>query len=215
MRATAILPIKRFDAAKSRLADAVAAGARADLAAAMLADVLAALDRSEWLDRVIIVSGEPRAASAAAAAGAELIDDPDDEGHSPAALLGVGVALAAGARCAALLPGDCPLLDPAELDAALGTLAPGTAGVIPDRHGSGTNGLLLAPPDAITPSFGPGSRERHLGLARAAGVAARVVAIESLALDLDTPADLEALTGALRADPARAPATARTLRVDK
>ena len=41
--------------------------------------------------------------------------------------------------------------------------------VVPDRHGTGTNGLLLTPPDAIAPSFGPGSCERHRALARAAG----------------------------------------------
>ena len=211
MRATAVLPIKRFGAAKSRLADAVAAPARADLAAAMLADVLTALGRSVLVERVIVVSGEPRAARAAAEAGVELIDDPDDGGHSEAALLGVTAALDGGAGCAALLPGDCPLLDAAELDAALDAVAPTTVGVIPDRHGSGTNGLLLAPPDAIAPSFGPGSRKRHLRLARAAGVGGRVVAIPSLALDLDTAADLEALTAALHVEPARAPATARAL----
>ncbi len=37
---------------------------------------------------------------------------------------------------------------------------------MPDRHGTGTNGLLLTPPDAIAPSFGPGSCERHRALAR-------------------------------------------------
>ncbi len=211
MRATAVLPIKRFGAAKSRLSGAIAASDRAELAAAMLADVLAALGRCARLDRVIVVSGEPRAVTAAAAAGAELLDDPDDRGHSEAARRGVAAALAAGAGCAALLPGDCPLLDAAELDAALDAVAPASAAVIPDRHGSGTNGLLLAPPDAIAPSFGPGSRERHLGLARAAGLSGRVAAIPSLALDLDTPADLAALARALRAEPDRAPATARAL----
>ncbi len=211
MQATAVLPIKRFGAAKSRLAEAVPPPARADLAAAMLADVLAALVRCERIERVIVVSGEPRAVAAAAAGGTELIDDPDDCGHSEAASRGVAAALSGGAGCAALLPGDCPLLDQAELDAALNVIEPGTAGVVPDRHGSGTNGLLLAPPDAIAPSFGPGSRDRHLGLARAAGVNGRVVAIPSLALDLDTAADLEALTRALRAEPDRAPTTARAL----
>lgn len=216
MRATAVLPIKRFGAAKTRLSDALSPTARADLAAAMLADVLAALGRCERIERILVISGEPRAAAAAAAAAGvvELIDDPTDAGHSEAALLGVAAALAAGAGCAALLPGDCPLLSPAELDAALADLSPGTAGVIPDRHGAGTNGLLLAPPDAITPAFGPGSRERHLGLARAVGVGAQVVEIPSLALDLDTAEDLRELTRAVRAEPADAPATARALGVD-
>ena len=66
-----------------------------------------------------------------------------------------------------------PHARPGELDALLqSTRRRGPEVVIvPDRHGTGTNGLLLAPPDAIAPSFGPGSCERHRALARAAGVA--------------------------------------------
>lgn len=213
MQATAVVPIKRFGQAKSRLSEALSPEARAKLAAAMLADVLAALARSERLDRVIVVSGEPRAVAAARNAGVELIDDTEDSGHSEAALLGIASALEAGAACAALLPGDCPLLSPTELDAALDAIESGTAVVIPDRHGSGTNGLLLAPPDAIVPSFGPGSRERHLDLALEAGVGPRVVEIPTLGLDLDTPEDLEELRRALTADPSLAPATAAALEV--
>ena len=82
--------------------------------------------------------------------------EPNDRGHSEAATLGIVRALALGAECSALLPGDCPLLDPAELDAALARMAAGRVAVIPDRHGTGTNGLLLAPADAIGPAFGPG-----------------------------------------------------------
>jgi 2-phospho-L-lactate guanylyltransferase len=65
--------------------------------------------------------------------------------------------------------------------------------ILPDRHGTGTNGLLLTPPEAIAPSFGPGSCERHLQLAQAAGVACRVERLPSLLLDIDTGEDLAAL----------------------
>src|SRR5690242_5229640 len=92
----------------------------------------------------------------------EVLRDPADQGHSEAATLGIVRARALGADCAALLPGDCPLLDPSELDSALDRVAAGRVGVVPDRHGEGTNALLLAPPDAIGPAFGPGSRSRHL-----------------------------------------------------
>ncbi len=211
MRATAVLPVKRFAAAKSRLAESAVAAARPDLAAAMLADVLTALARSQEIERVIVVSGEPRARAAADAGRVDWIDDPDDRGHSEAAARGVGEALSAGAGCVALLPGDCPLLDESELDEALRGMSEGVVAVIPDRHGSGTNGLLLAPPDAIAPAFGPGSRERHLRLAGEAGRRGRVAALASLALDLDTPDDLTELAALLARDPDRAPATARAL----
>lgn len=211
MQATAILPVKRFGAAKSRLADVLPSPFRSTLAAAMLADVLDALGRSERLERVLVVSGEPLARKAAQTAGVEVVDDADDAGHSQAAALGVRAARDAGAECVALLPGDCPLLRADELDHAIGALRAPVAGVIPDRHGDGTNGLLLAPPDAIGPSFGPGSRDRHLELARRSGAQPRVLEIPSLALDLDTGDDLRELVRLLAADPGVASRTAETI----
>jgi 2-phospho-L-lactate guanylyltransferase len=71
--------------------------------------------------------------------------------------------------------------------------------IVPDRHGTGTNALLLAPPDAIAPSFGPGSRERHEQAAGASGARWRVVEPRSLVLDVDTADDLAVLRAALDA----------------
>jgi 2-phospho-L-lactate guanylyltransferase len=210
MQATAIVPVKRFDAAKSRLAGTSAAGLRPTLAEAMLSDVLTELTRAELIDRIVVVSGEPIAARLALEAGADRIDDRDDVGHSQAAMAGVEYAIGNGAGCVAMLPGDCPVMRADEIDEALEAMRPGVA-VIPDRHGSGTNGLLLSPPDAIAPAFGPGSRNRHLEMARSAGVEGRVVEIQSMALDLDTGDDLQALTSLLQSNPDLAPATAFAL----
>jgi 2-phospho-L-lactate guanylyltransferase len=72
-------------------------------------------------------------------------------------------------------------------------VAPRSVVIVPDRHGTGTNALLLTPPNAIEPAFGPGSCRRHILLAEAARVSAEVVEVASLAVDIDTPEDLEAL----------------------
>lgn len=193
MKATAIVPVKRFGAAKQRLADVLEPGERARFAAAMVAEVVTAIASAEEVERVLVISGEPAMAEVAAAAGAELVPDHEDRGHSEAALLGIDVALEAGADRVALLPGDCPLLDPGELDVALRSLTPGSVCVIPDRHGSGTNGLLMSPPDAIAPAFGPDSRERHVRSGTEAGWEVKVLEVPSLALDLDDGADLAEL----------------------
>jgi 2-phospho-L-lactate guanylyltransferase len=83
--------------------------------------------------------------------------------------------------------------------------------IVPDRHGTGTNGLLLTPPDAIAPSFGPGSCERHLALAREAGAVCRIVRSPSLLLDIDTGADLAALRERLSGAHSGAPRTRAVL----
>jgi 2-phospho-L-lactate/phosphoenolpyruvate guanylyltransferase len=212
VRAAAIIPVKRFGAAKQRLAAELEPSARVRLAGAMLEDVLAAVDATPAVERMIVVTGEPAATRAARAHGAEVIDDPADRGHSRAARLGVERAVALDFEVAALVPGDCPLLDSAELDAAVARLSPPEVAVVPDRHGTGTNALLLAPPDAIAPAFGEGSRARHEGLARAAGVAARVAPLASLAPDVDTADDLAAVAALLRERPAGALRTAAAIR---
>ncbi|HKZ14468.1 MAG TPA: 2-phospho-L-lactate guanylyltransferase [Solirubrobacterales bacterium] len=194
MRATAVVPVKRFAVAKSRLDPRVEETRKPELVAAMVADVLEAIGAARLIERTIVVSQEPRAAELAAAAGADLLSDFDDSSHSSAALAGLAAAAAAGAGCVALLPGDCPLLDPRELDKMLTGVPDPYVAVIPDRHGTGTNALVLAPPSAIEPSFGEGSRERHVAAARAAGIPYGVEELPSLGLDLDTPADIVALT---------------------
>ncbi|HET7574056.1 MAG TPA: 2-phospho-L-lactate guanylyltransferase [Solirubrobacterales bacterium] len=211
MKATAVLPVKRFAAAKQRLVGGIDEGRRAELVAAMLADVLEAIGAARSVERTIVVTGEPRAAELAARYGAEVVPDPDEGGHSGAALAGVARAQALGARCAVLLPGDCPLLEPRELERLLTGLPERYVAIVPDRHGTGTNALALAPPDAIRPSFGEGSCARHVAAAREADVPFAVEELASLALDLDTPADVVALTRELEAERGRAPHTAKAL----
>jgi len=210
VRAAAIIPVKRFGSAKQRLAPALEPEWRIALAAAMLDDVLDAVGAAAALSDVIVVSGEGAARDAARERGALVVED-DDTGHSEAATRGVKHALELGAETVAILPGDCPLVDPSELDAALARMSPRRVAIVPDRHGTGTNGLLLAPPDAITPAFGPDSRRRHEALVAGAGLEGAVEPLRSLGLDLDTPADLDALRAELRRDPAQAPHTAAEL----
>lgn len=211
MKATAILPVKRFAAAKQRLAAGIDDERRIAVIAAMLEDVLEAIGDVRPVERTIVVTSEPRAVELATTAGCEIVADPDEGGHSGAALAGVSRARELGAECALLLPIDCPLLDPRELERLLTGLPGRYAAIVPDRHGTGTNALALAPPGAIEPSFGEGSCARHVAAAREAGLPYSVEELPSLGLDLDTPADVIALTRAVEADRSRARRTAKAL----
>jgi 2-phospho-L-lactate guanylyltransferase len=211
LKATAVLPVKRFAAAKQRLAPGIGSTHRAELAAAMLEDVLEAIGAARSIERTIVVTSEPRAIELATAAGTELVADPDEGGHSGAALAGIARAQQLGAGRVVMLPIDCPLLAPRELERLLTAMPERYVAIVPDRHGTGTNALALSPPDAIEPAFGEGSCARHVAAARAAGIPFGVEELPSLALDLDTPADVVALTMALERDRKRAKRTARAL----
>jgi 2-phospho-L-lactate/phosphoenolpyruvate guanylyltransferase len=193
MRTAAILPIKSFAQAKQRLRVELADHDRRALVEAMFSDALVALGRVGGLERVVVVSGDRVAQRIAGGYGASVVED-DERGHNTAAARGIHVLLDERIERALLVPGDCPMLSPDDLGALLAHPAgERSALIVPDRHGTGTNALLLTPPDVLAPSFGPDSRRRHVADASAAGVPADVVELASLALDVDTPQDLEAL----------------------
>ena len=204
MRTAAILPVKRFAAAKQRLGPGVQAPLRRQLAHAMACDVLDALAQAPAIERTVVVTDETAIAAAARGLGAIVIADAARAGQSEAVALGIGCALEQGFERVLCVPGDCPALDPADLAELLS--APSRAPevvIVPDRHGTGTNGLLLTPPGVIAPAFGPGSCERHRALAMGAGASLRLEHPPSLLLDVDTGEDLAALRERLGA--ARAP----------
>jgi len=193
MATLAILPVKSFSRAKQRLEHEVSAAVRRELAEAMFTDVLSALRCAENVGEIVVISAEQRARRIAAAHDADFLED-RERGHNPAATAGIDAALQRGADGALLIAGDLPAVKPAEIDALLAhPVDPPGAVVVPDRHGTGTNALLLRPPDALVPAFGPGSCERHLARAEEHGVDAALLELPSLALDLDTREDLRAL----------------------
>lgn len=214
MRTLAILPVKSFGHAKQRLAGLLGQGSREALAQAMFSDVLASLRRVKGLDAIAVVTADTQAESAARGSRVLVLHDARGSGQSDAATIGIRHALDAGFDRVLLVPGDTPLIDPVEIDSLLTRASADgcDAVIVPDRHGEGTNALLLRPPDAIAPSFGPGSLERHREAAAAAGLVHRVESLLTLGHDVDTPEDLAELGELLDQRRAIAPRTRGALR---
>ena len=199
----AIIPVRGLERAKSRLGGPLDAEERVDLVSRLLRRAVSAATTSPRVAGVIVVSSDPAALELARTAGAVPLAD-HDRGLNPALELARTEALARGATAIVVLPGDLPWLDRETLDAVLAAAAeargrnrpagpastePALVALVPDRHGTGTNVLILAPPDAIEFAFGPGSRAKHAARARAAG-AVHVELGGPLDVDLDTPDDL-------------------------
>jgi 2-phospho-L-lactate guanylyltransferase len=206
--------VKRLERAKRRLNGQLGVGSRAALASAMFSDVLAALERSQELDAIMLVSGEPTLHGIALGGRTTLIPDLIERGQSPAAITGLTRAREQGCKRALLVPGDCPLIEASEIDQLL--TAPGADEVdvviVPDRHRSGTNALLLDPDCPFDPQFGPDSLSLHVEEARRHGLSHSVEPVPSLELDVDTGDDLKELISVLEREPERAPHTQAILR---
>jgi 2-phospho-L-lactate/phosphoenolpyruvate guanylyltransferase len=210
MKTAAVIPVKRLDAALGRLTATLSAPSRKRLAEAMFLDLLTKIRRSQTIDEVLVVTADPSVERNARWLGHRVLLQGEDVGHAPAASAGAGAVRQSGFDRVVMLPIDCPLFDPAELDDHLGR-TPRAAMIVPDRHGSGTNALVLSPPDAFTPAFGPDSCARHVSRARAAGISFALERIESLEIDLDSADDLRELRDALILDPQPAYRTAQIL----
>jgi 2-phospho-L-lactate guanylyltransferase len=189
-RIVAIIPVGWLDGAKSRLGGALDAEERRDLVIRMLGRTVAAAIATPDLADTVVISPDREALDVASAAGARTMRQ-RTQGLNAGLVEARDDAVAGGASAVLILPIDLPLVSPAalgELIAAASVPGPVVA-LVSDRHGRGTNALLLAPPDAIAPAFGGDSRSAHVAAAAEAG--ARFIAVESpLAVDLDTPDDL-------------------------
>lgn len=181
----AVVPLRAPGDGKTRLAAQLSSPARARLATAMLEDVVAAITGAGVATVVVAANGRT-AVAAARRLGVAVVEDAVP---SP----GLDGAIAAVTRrhpgCDVLVvQADLAWLTPADVAAVVA--APGDVVVAPSADG-GTAALLRRPGDVMATHFGPASARRHLEAARAAGLVVGTVRRPGLAVDLDTPSDLE------------------------
>ncbi len=181
-----LIPMKPLAAAKERLAPALSADERRRLSLAMLADVIAA---ARGFDRVWVLNSDADAEDLSRDAGVESVPDPAPGGGLNASLgEATRAAISAGATGVLVVSADLPCARTDDLASLVAS--PGVA-IAPDRAGLGTNALWRCPGDVMDVAFGPDSLTAHAERARAAGSPALVASRPGLALDVDTPEDLE------------------------
>ena len=184
----AIVPVKDLRGTKSRLAPVLDPAARAGLTLYMMGRVVTRALKA-GVDAVGVVSPDPIVLDEALKRGATPLAQ-KSRGLNPALDEGRLWASGNGASALLVLPSDLPLIEAEDVTEVLAGAAGAPVVVAPDGVRSGTNALLLRPPDALPFLFGPGSFEAHLGAARGRGAEARVCENGHLSFDLDTAGDL-------------------------
>ena len=194
----AVVPVKCLAEAKQRLAGLLTPDQRYGLSRAMLQDVLTTLSRSADLAGVTLVSPDPGVESLAASFDCEYLSEAD------LGVAGLNAAMdAAVARLAAtgiddvmIVHGDLPMFDSEELSSLLRahvSSAEATVTIVTDRHGIGSNCVIVGPVSRLKFCFGHDSLRRHVAQAREKGMIARVERLPGASLDIDTPDDLRQL----------------------
>ena len=193
MAVCAVVPVKELDRAKMRLAPVLSAEARRELMLAMLDDVLAALAAAPGLAGIAVVTLDAAAAALTHRYGARIIEDGARDGHSGAVTAAARRLASEGCTAMLTVPGDIPLVSAREIAALLAAHRPAPAFTIAPSHDKrGSNAILASPPDLLPFAFGDDSFRPHVAAAAASGVAATILDLPGVALDIDTPADLAA-----------------------
>lgn len=189
----ALIAVKRFAAAKTRLAPTLDPSARAALAEAMLEDVLGALSDASTLNGCLVVTSDPAAAAIARRIGAAAMTDAHDAGVNAAVNQGLRCLGRWNAGRVIVAPADVPLLAGSEIDEVAAALDHAPVVLCPAERDGGTNIFALSPVDIVAPAFGPDSLNRHVEATRAVGAEPRVLRLAGAGLDIDVPDDLEVL----------------------
>ncbi|GAB4503370.1 MAG: hypothetical protein Fur0043_03620 [Anaerolineales bacterium] len=192
----AIVPVKPLARGKSRLAGMLSDDERARLNENLLNHTLETLSSLKELEQILVVSGDPHVLTIARRHGARTVRE-DGQPHLNTALArATVVAKVHATRGVLILPADLPLLSQADILSLIErAINPPVVIIAPDRHGKGTNALLMSPPGLIQYDFGEDSFQRHCERAQKAGARLEIVSLPSLSLDLDWPEDLEAIGG--------------------
>jgi len=187
----AVIPIGTLDGAKSRLGAVLDAEERRDLVTRLAETTIRAAVATPGIAETIVITPDDQVRGLALAAGARPILQ-RSTGLNAGLREARDEVLAAGGSALLILPIDLPRITPEALTGLLGVLAdtpPPLVAIVADRHGRGTNALLLAPPDIIDVCFGGDSHGAHAAAAAAAG--ARLIELDGpLSEDIDTPDDL-------------------------
>jgi 2-phospho-L-lactate/phosphoenolpyruvate guanylyltransferase len=197
MKPWAVIPVKSFALAKSRLAP-LSAHRRAALARSMFEHIMSVLQASDHIAGIAVATNGDDVAAAARALGAEVVRDPAPSTAAAARpCLGrvIDAALARlaarGVPAALVLMSDLPRLHAQAVAALVALMREHPVVIAPDLREQGTNALGLRPPDCIRTCFGHAdSLHRHLVAAREHGLGHVVHRDRALGLDIDVPADL-------------------------
>jgi 2-phospho-L-lactate/phosphoenolpyruvate guanylyltransferase len=180
---TAVIPVKRLNAAKSRLRGAVPLPRHPDLALAMVRDTATAVLAASGVGELVVVTDDPVVREVLSSLGARVV--PDRPGADLNGAMRYGADEVAGlSRHRAVLAGDLPALRPSELSAALSQA--GSRSFVADAAGTGTVLLAVPPGRELDPRFGIGSAVAH----ERSGARPLSGDWPGLRQDVDTPDDL-------------------------
>jgi 2-phospho-L-lactate/phosphoenolpyruvate guanylyltransferase len=196
MKTYAIVPVKRFENAKTRLSSILDLDDRIRLSSLMLEDTVKILSCVPSLTQVLIVSADKRAEEIATKHGVNFLREEKEKGVNSAVALADSYCIKEAADATVVIPQDLPLLDAVEVSRAC-ELAENESKCIvicPSLRYDGTNMLLRKPPSVIDTFYDTDSYNMHVKAAIKLGIPIKRLFSKTVMYDIDTPEDALQLT---------------------
>lgn len=192
----ALVPVKPLRRGKSRLAEVLSDKEREELNINMLINTVKILTDIPELENVLIVSRDPKALSVAREYGARTVQEDGNPELNVALTRATMIAQSAAAKGVFIIPADLPLITKEDINTILEkAYQTPIMAIAPDRRGTGTNALLVNPAGLIEYNFGENSFQKHVSQAKEKNINLEICNLESVALDIDEPEDLNLLNG--------------------
>jgi len=195
MKPLLVIPVKRFEAAKSRLSSILRPSEKQKLIEAMLLDVLNAVNEAKTeFDVAVIAQNVDEVQRTLDEINISktlwLLEDKENTLNTSIASVAKGAAKIFYS-CVLVIHDDLPLLKPKDIDYILNiTKQKARCVILAPSRTKGTNLLLLKPPDVLTPNYGPNSFEKHKSQAIKEGIEVIEYTSETTDLDIDDVSDL-------------------------
>lgn len=191
MNIWAIVPVKPLNRSKSRLAPVLSGKQREALSRQMLEQTLKTLNQVVGIGGILVISRDHAALSIAHQFDVQTVQESGAPELNDALGRATQLVTTWGAQGVLIVASDIPLMSAKDIEGMLALAdQPRIVVIASDRHGEGTNALLIQPPGLITYSYGPNSFRRHVAQTKEAGIAVRVFGSPTVALDVDVPEDL-------------------------
>jgi 2-phospho-L-lactate guanylyltransferase len=191
----AIVPVKRLENGKSRLATFLSSTERIKLCELLLKDTLSTLKKTSRISEVIVVSSDVQAEKIAKRYDAKFLKEDKDSGVNEAVAFADGYCSEARATATLVIPQDLPLLLPEDID----RICESAEGyekclvICPSLRYDGSNALLRKPSLLLQTHYENNSYQTHLKLARDIGANVNVILSRRIMTDLDTVEDVQNL----------------------
>lgn len=192
MKIVAIIPVKTFSKAKTRLN--LSLNQREDLCRLMLEEVLATISNTKNIDKIIVVSKDEEALKLTKKFAVKEIFDDDESGVNHAVSLADSYLENLEWDTSIVFPQDIPFIQSEDIEnLILFQKSPQSVLIVPSRRFDGTNALLRRPHNLMKTHYDEDSYKIHLEVGKSLTSNTSLILLRRIMLDVDNQDDLKFL----------------------